>query len=51
MRACWMGVVHCASWTVAGGRVDVREEVGGGGLARFADVHHVAGPRVSRLWR
>ena len=26
------------------GRVDVREEVGGGGLARFADMHHVAGP-------
>ena len=26
------------------GRVDVREEVRGGGLARFADVHHGAGP-------
>src|SRR5215470_16780786 len=26
------------------GRVDVREEMGGGGLARFADMHHVAGP-------
>ena len=25
-------------------RVDVREEVRGSGLARFADVHHVAGP-------
>src|SRR4029453_16412562 len=26
------------------GCVDVREEVGGGGLTRFADMHHVAGP-------
>ena len=26
------------------GRVDVREEVRGGGLARFADMHHGAGP-------
>ena len=26
-------------------RVDVREQVGGGGLARFADMHHIAGPR------
>jgi len=26
------------------GRVDVGEEVRGGGLARFADVHHVPGP-------
>jgi hypothetical protein len=26
------------------GRVDVREEVGGGGLAGFADMHHGAGP-------
>ena len=36
-------------------RVHVREQVGGGGLARLADVHHVPGPlgvafvAVSRL--
>ena len=36
---CALRLMH-SSWR----RMDVREEVGSGGLARFADMHHVAGP-------
>ena len=40
-----LGFIDCS-----GGRVDLREQVGGGRLTRLADMHHVAGPlRVAFL--